>query len=53
MPTPRWQHTLIEDNYEPNTLPVALETAGKDGWEAVGMVVYGGRLIILCKRPCD
>ena len=51
MPTAKWQHSLIEDNCEPNTLPAALETAGKDGWEAVGMVVYGGRLIILCKRP--
>ncbi len=48
-----WQHTLIEENYEPNTPPAALETAGKDGWEAVGMAVYGGRIIVLCKRPGD
>ena len=53
MPTKKWQHTLIEENYEPNTPPAALETAGKDGWEAVGMAVYGGRLIVLCKKPGD
>ena len=53
MPTAKWQHILIEENYEPNTPVAALETAGKDGWEAVGMAVYGGRLIVLCKRPGD
>ena len=36
MPTAKWQHTLIEENYEPNTPVAALETAGKDGWEGSG-----------------
>ena len=48
-----WEYRLVEVFITPDLAERQLTSYGSDGWEAVGMHVYGGEHVmrVLMKRP--
>ena len=48
-----WEYRLVEVFVTPDLAERQLTSYGSDGWEAVGMHVYGGEHVmrVLMKRP--